>query len=95
MALVGVNMSDKYPRATASQRESWHLAKYALKQNRETLMAHLNNLVGAPSYTMTIVQDEFISDRMEPGEMVNYARACREIIFSIESITTPGADSIE
>jgi hypothetical protein len=86
-------MSDVRRRATGKQRESWDLAQYALRHNRLNLMAHLNDLVGAPSYVLAIVQEEFVSGRMEPGEMIDYARACREIIFSIETASAPGTDS--
>jgi hypothetical protein len=85
-------MSDQYHRATAAQRESWDLAQYALRHNRALLMERFNKLVGSPSYVMAVVQDEFISGRMEADEMIDYARACREIIFSIEITSLPGAD---
>jgi hypothetical protein len=86
-------MSDQYHRATAAQRESWDLAQYALRHNRALLMERFNKLVGSPSYAMAVVQDEFISGRMEADEMIDYARACREIIFSIEITSLPGADA--
>lgn len=82
-------MSDQHYRATSAQRESWNLAQYALMQNRITLMSRFNQIVGSPSYPMKVVQDEFISGRMPPDEMIDYARACREIIFSIEITSTP------
>jgi hypothetical protein len=41
------------------------------------------------------MQNEFISGRMEPGEMIDYARACREIIFSIEITSLPSTGSPE
>lgn len=95
IALVGANMSDQYHRATAAQRESWNLAQYALRQNRAFLIARLNELVGSPSYASARVQEEFIGGRMEPGEMIDYARACREIIFSVEITSLPGAGTPE
>lgn len=84
-------MSKTYRRATSAQREGWDLAQYAIKQNRFTLMTRFNELVGSPSYAMTVVQDEFIDGRMGPDEMIDYARACREIIFSIEITCHPGS----
>lgn len=83
-------MATQYRRATSAQRESWDLAQYALRHNRTVLMARLNQLIGSPSYAMDVVQNEFISGRMEPGEMIDYARACREIIFSIEITSLNG-----
>jgi hypothetical protein len=88
-------MSSQYRRATSTQRESWNLAQYALRHNRTVLMARLNQLIGSPSYAMDVMQNEFISGRMEPGEMIDYARACREIIFSIEITSLPRTDSSE
>jgi hypothetical protein len=84
-------MSDHYHRATAAQRKSWDLAQYALRENRAILMERFNQLVGSPSYAMAVVQNEFVSGRMEPDEMMDYARACREIIYSIEITSPPGA----
>jgi hypothetical protein len=82
-------MSTQYRRATSVQRESWDLAQYALRHNRTVLISRLNKLIGSPSYAMDVVQNEFISGQMEPGEMIDYARACREIIFSIETTSPP------
>lgn len=84
-------MSKAHRRATTAQRESWNLAQYAIKQNRAALMARFNELVGSPSYAMSVVQDEFVDGRMGPDEMIDYARACREIIFSIEITCPPGS----
>lgn len=86
-------MATQYRRATSAQRESWDLAQYAHRYNREVLMAQLNRLIGSPSYAMDVVQNEFISGRMEPSEMIDYARACREIIFSIEITSLHGTES--
>jgi hypothetical protein len=58
-------------------------------------MARLNQLIGSPSYALDVMQNEFISGRMEPGEMIDYARACREIIFSIEVTSLPGPGAPE
>lgn len=88
-------MPEQHRRATAAQRESWNLAQYALQQNREILMHRFNEVVGSASYAVSIVQNEFISGRMEPDEMIDYAQACREIIFSIEITTLPGTTSTE
>lgn len=85
-------MPDQYRRATPAQRESWDLAQYVLQHNRETLIARFNEIVGSPSYVVDIVQSEFISGRMEPDEMIDFARAVREIIFSIESTSGPATD---
>lgn len=85
-------MPDQYRRATAAQRDSWDLAQYVLQHNREILMIRFNKLVGSPSYVVDLVQSEFISGRMEPDEMIDFARAVREIIFSIESTLGPAAD---
>jgi hypothetical protein len=88
-------MSAQYHRATSAQRESWDLAQYALRHNRIVLMERLNQLIGSPSYAMAIVQNEFVGGLMEPGEMIDYARACREIIFSIEITSLPSTGSPE
>lgn len=82
-------MPHQYRRATAAAMESWNLAQYAIQVNREELMKRFNEVVGSPSYLVAIVQYEFVNGLMEPEEMVDYARTCREIIFSIE--TTSGA----
>lgn len=85
-------MSDHNRRATAAQRESWNLAQYALQKNRDILMDSFNKVVGLPSYAVAIVQNEFINGRMEAEEMMDYARACREIIYSIELTSPPHPD---
>lgn len=85
-------MSDQYRRATAAQRESWNLAQYALQNNREILMNSFNKVVGLPSYAVATVQHEFINGQMGAEEMMDYARAIREIIFSIESTLGPATD---
>lgn len=87
-------MPDQYRRATAAQRESWDLTQYVLQHNRENLMARFNEVVGSPSYAVAIVQYEFVSGRMESDEMADYAQACCEIIFSIETTSGIAIDPI-
>lgn len=85
-------MPDQYRRASAGQRESWDLAQYVLRHNREILMARFNEIVGPRSYVIDVVQGEFINGRMAPDEMIDFARTIREIIFSIESTLGPVTD---
>lgn len=82
-------MPDQYRRATAAQKNSWDLAQYMLQHHCETLMARFNAIVDSPSYVIDVVQSEFISDRMLRNDMIDFARAVREIIFSIECTLGP------
>jgi hypothetical protein len=83
-------MSDQYRDASAAQGENWDLAQYALQRNRETLMARFIEIVGPPSNAVDVVHSESINGRMEPEEMIDYAGAVREIIFSIETTSGEG-----
>lgn len=85
-------MPHQHRSASAAQRHSWDLAQYVLRHNRETLMARFNEIVGSPSYVINVLQSEFISGRMEPEEIIDFARTIREIIFSIESTLGPATD---
>jgi hypothetical protein len=54
----------------------WEFAAYALREHRIALVNDLNRLSGPPSPAMSIFQDEFIEDRMEPGETIAFAKVC-------------------
>jgi hypothetical protein len=76
-------MPSEYRRVSSLQRER-DLAQYALARNRLALVSQVNEIVGPPCYALAVMQAEFLSGQMEPQEMIDYARACREIIFLIK-----------
>lgn len=66
--------------AGLGRSDPWEFARYALKSNRAELIARFNHLVGAPSYTVAVLQAEFINDRMYPEEMLAFVKEYTRII---------------
>lgn len=66
------------------QRRSWEVAKYALTSNRVALIEALNHLVGPPTPAVLVIQTEFLTGRMEPLEMINFAWSCHKLILSFQ-----------
>lgn len=58
----------------------WEFAKYALRSNRLALIERFNQLVGKPSYAISVLQEEFVEDRMFLEEMVALVREYSAII---------------
>lgn len=62
------------------QGNPWEFAKYALRSNRLALIERFNQLVGKPSYAISVLQEEFVEDRMYLEEMVAFVREYSAII---------------
>lgn len=71
------------PRMTVNPKvaqDARDFGDFSRKDNRKLLVELFNEIAGVPSYSMRMLQDEFIQDRMEPGEMVSFVKICRELV---------------
>ena len=59
---------------------AWLLEEYKEKERRIDLVDRYNKAVGEPGTAVAHVQDEFISSRMEPQEVVNFVGVCEELL---------------
>lgn len=67
-----------------SKRRSWDVAALALRENRVDLIRRFNRVAGAPSPGVTRLQDEFIEGKLDPQEVVNFAKVCLGLIAAAE-----------
>lgn len=58
----------------------WDVAQYAVRSNRLALIERFNQLVGKPSYAISVMQEEFVEDRMYLEEMVALVKEYSAII---------------
>lgn len=69
----------------------WEFAQYALRNNRLALINRFNGLVGKPSYAISVMQEEFVEDRMDFSEMIALVREYSFIIAAARR-ADPGAE---
>lgn len=62
------------PPARHAASNRWDFGTYALRSNRLALITRVNQLVGRPSYTVSVLQQEFVDDRMCLEEMMALVR---------------------
>jgi hypothetical protein len=55
-------------------------ANLTLKEARVALVDQYNQIAGRPSLAMIVVQDEFINERMDPSEMIAFAKVIHGLI---------------
>lgn len=73
-------MSAEERRTNLTQRESWDLAKFVVRQNRIGLIDEFNKIVGPPSPAVTVVQADFLEGRMDQDEMIAFIKVCNGIV---------------
>jgi hypothetical protein len=66
--------------ACLRQGSSWLAAEFSALEKRIDLIQQYNQVAGHPGPAVKQVQDEFISDRMEPDEAVAFIAVCMSLI---------------
>lgn len=65
--------------------DSRDFTDFSQQDNRRLLVELFNQIAGAPSYPMRMLQDEFIQGRMEADEMSAFVEICRELVAAASS----------
>jgi hypothetical protein len=66
---------------SSSRRASmWLISEFSAEEKRIDLIQRYNQVAGLPGAAVKQVQDEFISDRMEPDEAVAFIAVCMSLI---------------
>ena len=81
-------MVTDFDRLTSKSRRAsaWFIAEYAVLERRLDLINRYNETVGPPSPGVLQVQNDFIRDRMDPGELVAFVQVCEGLITAVHNL---------